>query len=126
MRWLHGVLIAVDQLGNAVAGGNPDLTISARVGYQSRLKGHWHHKYWVALEKLINFTFYPIDGPNHCKQAYESEEDYSRERGSDVTRAILSLIVIPACIIIAPVIRIIVLLHPQWGYKPQNASTRES
>jgi len=32
MNWATGVLIGIDQLGNAIAGGNPDSTISARVG----------------------------------------------------------------------------------------------
>lgn len=32
MRWLHAVVIALNQLGNAVLGGQPDMTISARAG----------------------------------------------------------------------------------------------
>ena len=31
-RWTYGVLIGIDQLGNAILGGNPDETISSRIG----------------------------------------------------------------------------------------------
>jgi len=32
MPYAFNILIAIDQLGNAIADGNPDNTISARVG----------------------------------------------------------------------------------------------
>lgn len=32
-RYFSNFFVAIDQLGNTVAGGNPDNTISARVGY---------------------------------------------------------------------------------------------
>lgn len=32
MKWLKNVLIGLDQLANAVAGGDPDETISSRCG----------------------------------------------------------------------------------------------
>jgi hypothetical protein len=35
--WWLGVLIALDQLGNALAGGDPDETISSRIG-RTKLK----------------------------------------------------------------------------------------
>lgn len=31
-RWIWNILIALDQLGNAVTGGDPDETISSRMG----------------------------------------------------------------------------------------------
>jgi hypothetical protein len=51
--WLN-VFIAIDQLGNAIAGGNPDNTISGRVGFFasdlhiSNIKG-----YWKALDRML-------------------------------------------------------------------------
>ena len=63
------ILIAIDQLGNAIAGGNPDSTISARVGYFSdktlREKTLGRHAYWKGLERIIDFAFFPIDGEKH-------------------------------------------------------------
>ena len=38
MRWLASVVMALNQLGNALLGGNPDMTVSARAGY-ARAKG---------------------------------------------------------------------------------------
>lgn len=35
-RWFWNVLIAIDQLGNALIGGDPDETISSRLGKCSR------------------------------------------------------------------------------------------
>jgi len=31
-RWIWNILIALDQLGNALTGGDPDETISSRMG----------------------------------------------------------------------------------------------
>jgi len=73
--WLYNVLVSLDQLGNTIAGGNPDSSISARVGYFAN-KGASKTKtpkYWKFLENIINFTFWPVDGENHCIDAYERD-----------------------------------------------------
>lgn len=36
MSYFKNILVSVDQLGNAICGGNPDNTISARVGFFSQ------------------------------------------------------------------------------------------
>lgn len=61
MSWIGGVLIAIDQLGNAVAGGNPDATISARTGYFANEVEGTFQLYWQTMELIINFTFYPVE-----------------------------------------------------------------
>ena len=33
MKWLGAVVMALNQLGNALLGGNPDMSVSARVGF---------------------------------------------------------------------------------------------
>lgn len=38
MKWFAAVIMAMNQLGNALLGGNPDMSVSARVGY-AREKG---------------------------------------------------------------------------------------
>ena len=60
--WLYSVLIAIDQLGNALAGGYADSTISARVGYNARDAAPASSNYWRLLEWVINYTFMPLDG----------------------------------------------------------------
>lgn len=52
--------IGIDQTVNALLGGLPDETISARV----------HRSRWKRCERLINWLF---NDPAHCQKAYESE-----------------------------------------------------
>lgn len=109
MRWIYGVLIAIDQLGNAAAGGNPDATISARTGYFANISSkRTFVYYWRLMEVIINFAFYPLDGPGHCLQAYENERELEHKQGSDIARALLGVIIIFACIFISIV---------TWSYK---------
>ena len=56
MRYIYNILIAIDQLGNALAGGYHDTSISARVGFFAREAKHGRI-YWQFLEKVIDFTF---------------------------------------------------------------------
>ena len=66
----------VDMLGNALLAGNPVITVSARSGLNA-LKARRGSitglaaKYWLSCERVINWAFKPIDGPNHCRDAYE-------------------------------------------------------
>ena len=59
--WTLAVLIAIDQFGNAVGGGNPDSTISARVDHFSentpREKHPSKYAYWKTLEWIIDLAF---------------------------------------------------------------------
>lgn len=113
MSWIKGVLIGIDQLGNAVAGGNPDATISARTGYFANKIESVFKIYWKTMEFIINFAFYPIDGPNHCYQAYLEDKDERNEAGSDFMRAVLGIIIIVFCIPIAVITRLYVLVLPK-------------
>jgi len=116
MSWIKGVLIAIDQLGNAIAGGNPDATISARTGYFANAAKSDFRYYWVTMEYIIDFSFYPIDGPNHCYESYLDEKDENIVVGSDFMRAILGLIIIVASSLIAVTIRFYVLIFPKAKY----------
>lgn len=61
------VAIAVDQLANALLGGWPDETLSARAYRQQGKKRRWA----VARAAIDGLFFWQ---PNHCQQAYESEK----------------------------------------------------
>lgn len=101
-KWIWNVLISVDQLGNAVAGGDPDITISARVGFfANKSEDRSFYYYWRFLEIIINFTFYPLDGENHCLLAYEDDKQNGHQQGSDLMKAVLGLIAVTACSVIA-------------------------
>lgn len=95
MTYLKRNLIALDQFGNTLADGEPDCTISARVGYHVVNK---RKRYWLILRFLIDNCFYPLEGPNHCKRAYymDMEEDF--HSGSMWARAVLMIGIVTFCI----------------------------
>lgn len=63
------ILVALDQLGNAILGGWADETISART-YRNSQKGYWYAR---LFEKFLNCVFGMFGDKEHCKTAYESE-----------------------------------------------------
>lgn len=114
--WLN-VLVAIDQLGNAIADGNPDNTISARVGYfasnvhKNKIKG-----YWKMLERIIDFSSAPIQGPGHCYNAWRAEADEIDTPGSYLAKIILSTFIAAAYLMNSVFIRLAVFLNPHLGY----------
>lgn len=76
--YVWNILLALDQLGNTLAFGDPDETISSRMGKWKRRRlraGTWppepaHPLYW--LERTLNW----ID-PNHVLDAIEPDEGES-------------------------------------------------
>jgi len=104
MNYMKRMLIAIDQLGNAICDGHPDTTISARLHWLSisENKKPWGFKYFLALRRVVDFTFYPFDGPGHCYQAYY----YQRQtvlRGSKIALMIMGALVFISCFLIAPI-----------------------
>lgn len=118
MSWPINVLVAIDQFFNAIACGNPDATISARVGYFSDKRRKTPFKgYWKTLELVINFTFYPIEGPDHCKQSYHADKYEKFKKGNDLAKCILGLFVIVGCIPISIILRAAIYVFPSWRWK---------
>lgn len=64
-RWAFNVLIGIDQLANAITGGDPDETISSRAG-KARRQGRW---WGCVLCRLLD----RID-PRHCAESIEEDE----------------------------------------------------
>lgn len=64
-RYLLNILILIDQTVNTLLGGDPDHTISGRVGYHATLGKPWALK----AEKWINNIFFWQE--DHCKEAVE-------------------------------------------------------
>ncbi|WP_109079239.1 DNA helicase UvrD [Aggregatibacter kilianii] len=67
--WGYHVVIAIDQLFNALIGGAADETLSSRTYRGAMLVPH-PRKRWRVLYRLINGLFFDR---NHCREAYESE-----------------------------------------------------
>jgi len=105
MRYLNNFFVSIDQLGNVLAGGNPDNTISSRVGYYNRHnraneRAPWQ---WRIFEKIINFTFYPIDGEDHCHEAFHNDagEEFDNNTKNVLVALLAALIIIPSCLLIS-------------------------
>ncbi|WP_118879016.1 DNA helicase UvrD [Haemophilus haemolyticus] len=67
--WGYHVLVAIDQLFNALIGGAADETLSSRT-YRGAILAENPKKRWRVLYRFINGIFFDR---NHCKTAYESE-----------------------------------------------------
>lgn len=105
MRYLNNFFVSIDQLGNVLAGGNPDNTISSRVGYYNKHnraneRAPWQ---WRIFEKIINFTFYPIDGEDHCHEAFHNDagEEFDNNTKNVLVALLAALIIIPSCLLIS-------------------------
>lgn len=96
------LLLNIDRLGNAICAGDYRATVSGRVGYHAQKL----QAYWIVLEWVIDSTFYPVDGKNHCNRAYQWEKakGFSHRRGNDIALALLSVLVVAGCAILAPLI----------------------
>ena len=67
MNWGKRVLIAIDQLGNAVCGGWPDETLSSRCWRWERSgKRSWPRK-------VVDRLFRLLGDKDHCRESFESE-----------------------------------------------------
>lgn len=69
-RWPLAVLIAVDQLANALLMGSEDDTISSRA-WKAKVKGRTWGKIAVPI---IDALFRPLQGPGHCEKSAEWDE----------------------------------------------------
>ena len=84
-RYGYHVVIAIDQLFNALTGGAADETLSSRT-YRGSILAENPKKCWRVLYRLINGLFFDA---NHCKASYESELSGKQhdERFSEVHHA---------------------------------------
>ena len=72
----NNVFIALSRLLNAILGGNPSLTLSARAGLNHR-KGHWSRQ-----RRLINRMFWLQQ--DHCEFAIRLDTDRNQQALEDV------------------------------------------
>ena len=64
-KWLFNILIGIDQLGNTLAGGDPDETISSRAGKAKKEGKTWAKVLCVALDWV---------DPGHCDDSVDPTE----------------------------------------------------
>jgi len=71
-KWLLNILISIDQLGNTITGGDPDETISSRLG-KMKVKHGGRIPWYRPLSKVVDWGLDKID-PNHSIDAIETDE----------------------------------------------------
>lgn len=72
VKYLANLAISIDQLANTLLGGDPDMTISARMGRAIR-NGR------CRLCRPVCWVLDKID-PGHCAKADKSERDEGRDQ----------------------------------------------
>lgn len=105
MTYLGHILLAIDKLGNAISGGHHNNTISGRIGYYANHAMTITKWYWILLQYIVDFTFYPLDGPEHCHASYHEDstkDDYLPTKWP-IALFILSVLTVTSCVIIAPI-----------------------
>ena len=117
MSYFKNLFVAIDQLGNSLGAGNPDVTISARTGYFANIGETKIKFWWKFMELIINFAFLPFDGPNHCLDSYNDDEESGHKEGSDIARAFIGILIVLICPFIAIFTRIWVFIFPETGFK---------
>lgn len=65
-KYILRVLISFDQFANAVAGGYPNETLSARAWRKGRIEGNL---FWRCMQEFTDFVFVPFH-PGHCEASY--------------------------------------------------------
>lgn len=65
-QYFWNLLISIDQLGNALLAGNPDETLSSRMGKAVR-DGRCIGCYWIC-------RFLHVLDKNHCQKSIEDDE----------------------------------------------------
>ena len=105
MDYIKNILVSLDRLANSIAYGSTDATISGRTGHYSNHSAPSVRWYWVMLKYIIDFTFFPVDGPGHCEHSCKQENcsDYKPANGF-FFMLLLCLITIFSCIPIAAVL----------------------
>ena len=64
MKYLKNILLSLDQMANSILGGDPDETISSRLG--RNYDGTW-------MERFVNWLF-KWQKDDHCTNSIEQDE----------------------------------------------------
>ena len=94
MNYVKSVLSGFSNFLNALAGGNPDVSISARTGYLASklsLDTRW---FWLLVQYFIDLIFLPSEGPGHCRRAYLADKEEKFKAGGVYRLSVLGVIII--------------------------------
>jgi hypothetical protein len=108
VSYLFNLLVAVDQLFNVLAGGNPDVTISGRIG--------WHCKnsesvFWHTLRMVVDNTFAPLDGEQHCYTTLLEDSDVDTLSTNVFGKIGVSIFVVVGCAVLFIPVRVLYIIN---------------
>ena len=72
-RYRYGFWIAQDQMVNAIHGGNPDVTVSSKVGYMAEQGSKTAKAMAVVIDLLFKLA---VNQDNHCQVSIERDEEH--------------------------------------------------
>ncbi|NQX77377.1 hypothetical protein [Gilvibacter sp.] len=69
--------------------------------------------YWTTIQKIIDTTFYPVDGPGHCHEAYHNDpgEIFDNRLTIFFVALAATFIIIPSCLLIALILYLLSALR---------------
>ena len=94
MSYIESVASGFSNFLNAVAGGNPDVSISARTGYLAEKISLDYRWYWLLVRYFIDLIFLPIEGPGHCRRAYLNDQTERFKKGGQARLAVFCALII--------------------------------
>lgn len=106
LSYLYNVLLSLDQLLNTLLGGNPDITISARVGFNAKYN---KNRVWKIIQAIINYTFEPFDRKSHCYDAYLADKENYRLEPITFPLSIGFFVISIGAILLVPIVRFLAL-----------------
>jgi hypothetical protein len=77
-KWAYNMFISDDQSANTVLGGDRDITVSSRVGFNAK-EGN---PIALRMEIVIDYLFYVFaKQENHCRVSLEIDEKHNKDWG---------------------------------------------
>jgi len=102
MKRIKNILHAGDNTVNAMFGGDPDASISARTGFHT---ASHYDPYWNRLGQIIDWGFAPIE-ERHCLDAWKNDQFEDYQDAGRWDRIGLAVVVTPFCLMLGTVLRI--------------------
>lgn len=91
----------ISRLANALSGGSHRNSVSGRVGAKVISSAH---PFWNIASSIIDNTFEPVDGVEHCFNAYKVEaergDNPKHRRSNDLGLIVLVIFTVLACSIL--------------------------
>lgn len=72
-KYRYGLWISTDQMVNAIHGGNPDITVSSKVGYMAEQGSKTAQAMAVVIDLLFKVA---VGQDNHCNASIERDEEH--------------------------------------------------